>query len=97
MKFTFMWVGRTSDKNWKALQEEYLRRLSHFVACEIVEIKESKEPGTKETEGKRFLEILNQKKFVCLFDVKGKAISSPGLAQQIETWQTAFGQRDHIS
>ncbi len=41
MKFRFVWIGKTKNKNWRALQEEYLARLSHFVRCEIVEIKDS--------------------------------------------------------
>ncbi len=47
MKFKFIWIGKTKDKNWKALQEEYLERLSHFVRCEIVEIRDSAKHETK--------------------------------------------------
>ena len=39
MKFKFIWVGKTRDANWKALQDEYLKRLFHFVKCEIVKLK----------------------------------------------------------
>lgn len=83
MIFRFMWVGKTKDKNWRALQEEYLSRLSHFVRCEIVEIKDS----DKETEGKLILEKANQSSFVCILDVKGRSISSPELAKTVENWQ----------
>lgn len=83
MIFRFIWVGKTKDKNWRALQEEYLSRLSHFVRCEIVEIKDS----NKETEGKLILEKVNQSPFVCILDVKGRSISSPHLAREIENWQ----------
>ena len=51
MKFKFVWVGKTRDRNWKALQEEYLQRLSHFVKCEIVEIKDSTAREGQEIEG----------------------------------------------
>ncbi len=83
MKFRFLWVGKTKDKNWRALQEEYFARLSHFVRCEIVEIKDS----GKETESKLILDKLNQSTFVCLLDVKGRSISSHDLAANIENWQ----------
>ncbi len=83
MKFRFLWVGKTKDKNWRALQEEYFGRLSHFVRCEIVEIKDS----GKETESKLILEKLNQSLFVCILDVKGRSISSHDLAAQLENWQ----------
>jgi 23S rRNA (pseudouridine1915-N3)-methyltransferase len=83
MRFRFVWIGKTRDKNWRVLQEEYLQRLSHFVRCEITELKD----GAKETESKRILENLNQSHFVCLLDVKGRSISSPELAGEIEKWQ----------
>ena len=89
MKFRFIWIGRTKDKNWKALQEDYLKRLSHFVKCEIVEIKDSARHENAEIEGKRILEILNPKTFAVLLDVSGKPISSHQLSAEIEKWQNA--------
>ena len=87
MKFRFVWIGRTKDKNWKALQDEYLRRLSHFVKCEVSPIRESAAHEGPEIEGKRILELLNQKSFAVLLDVGGKKTSSPALAKEIEGWQ----------
>jgi 23S rRNA (pseudouridine1915-N3)-methyltransferase len=83
MKFRFLWIGKTKDKNWRALEEEYFARLSHFVRCETVELKDT----GKEMEGKLILEKLNQSSFVCLLDVKGRSISSHDLAENIEKWQ----------
>jgi 23S rRNA (pseudouridine1915-N3)-methyltransferase len=87
MKFRFVWIGKTKDKNWKALQDEYLSRLSHFVKYELVEIRDSAAHEGNEIEGKRILENLNPKSFVVLLDVKGKTLSSHELAKQIEAWQ----------
>ena len=89
MKFRFVWVGKTKNKNYLALQDEYLQRLSHFVKCETIEIRDSGPHEGKETEGKRILEKLNQTPFVCLLDVTGRKISSPELAKEIEKWQNA--------
>lgn len=83
MKFRFIWIGKTRDKNWRALQEEYLQRLSHFVRCEITEIKDA----NKEIESKRILENVNQTNFVCLLDVGGRSVSSHNLAGEIDKWQ----------
>jgi len=83
MKFRFLWVGKTKDNNWRALQDEYFARLSHFVRSETVELKDS----GKEIEGKLILEKLNQSSFVCLLDVKGRSISSHDLAAKLENWQ----------
>jgi Uncharacterized conserved protein len=87
MKFRFIWIGKTRDKNWRALQDEYLRRLSHFVKCEIIEVKDSTPHETPEIEGNRILQLLNQNSFVCLLDVKGRSLSSQDLAHEIEAWQ----------
>lgn len=87
MKFRFVWIGKTKDKNWRALQAEYLQRLSHFVKCEVVEIKDSAAHEGAEVESKRILEKVNQSNFVCLLDVKGRSTSSPELAEKIENWQ----------
>lgn len=87
MKFRFVWVGKTKDKNWLALQAEYLQRLSHFARVETVEIKDSQTFDAKEDESKRILEKVNQSSFVCILDVKGRSVSSRELAAKIENWQ----------
>ena len=89
MKFRFIWIGKTRNKHYAALQDEYLRRLSHFVKCDTVEVRDSAAHETKETEGKRIIEKLNQSSFVCLMDVTGRSLSSPDLAKEIEKWQNA--------
>jgi len=87
MKFRFIWIGKTKDKAWRELQSEYLERLSHFVRCEVVEIKDSAPHDTADIEGKRIIDNLNPTKFVVLLDVKGRSLSSPEIAAEIEKWQ----------
>lgn len=87
MKLRFVWVGKTKDKNWQALQAEYLQRLSHFVKVEIVEIKDAATRDAKEIESKRILEKVNQSNFVCVLDIEGRSISSFELAGVIENWR----------
>ena len=87
MHFRFVWIGKTKDKNWRALQEEYLQRLSHFIKIEIVEIKDGTTHDAREIESKRILEKVNQSNFVCVLDVKGRSVSSHELAEKIENWQ----------
>jgi 23S rRNA (pseudouridine1915-N3)-methyltransferase len=89
MKFRFLWVGKTKNKSYLALQEEYLQRLSHFVKCEIVEVRDAGPGETKETEGKRLIEKLNHSSFVCLLGVKGRQITSHDLGAEVERWQNA--------
>ncbi len=87
MRFRFVWIGKTKDRNIRALQEEYLQRLSHFVKTEVVEVKDSGPRDDADIEGERIVAALNQKTFAVLLDVTGEAISSAGLAGMIENWQ----------
>ena len=87
MKFQFIWIGKTKDKNWRALQDEYLRRLSHFVKLEIAEVKDGQGAEQAELEGNDLLAKLNHTPFVALLDVKGRPISSHELAAELEKWQ----------
>ena len=87
MKFKFLWVGKTRDPHWKALQNEYLRRLSHFVRYEIVEVKDRAGADQAEVEGNDLLAKLNQTSFVILLDPDGQHLSSHELAARLEKWQ----------
>ena len=88
MKVRFVWVGKTRDRNWKALQDEYLKRLSHFAHCEVKEARDGQGPNRTETEGNRILELLNPKSFAVLLDSAGKAMDSQALAKKLDTWET---------
>ncbi len=87
MKIHFIWVGKTKDKHWKALQEDYLQRLSHFVKYSVTTIKDKAKHESLEIEGNRILEKVNQSSFVCILDVKGRSIGSRKLAKEVEKWQ----------
>lgn len=87
MKFKFIWVGKTRDKNWLALQNDYLERLSHFAKCDICEIRDANGAAARKTEGNRILDKVNQNAFACLLDIGGKSLSSNDLAAQLGRWQ----------
>jgi len=87
MKFRFVWVGKTRNEHYRALQDDYLRRLSHFAKCETVEIRDAAPHEGREIEGKRILEKLNQTPFVCLLDVAGKGLKSEEMAELVGKWQ----------
>ena len=86
MKFKFIWVGKTRDANWRALQDEYLKRLSHFVKYEIVEVKDAQGANSIDLEGNELLAKLNPSSFVTLLDAKGQQVSSHELAAKVEDW-----------
>ncbi|CAN5737771.1 23S rRNA (pseudouridine(1915)-N(3))-methyltransferase RlmH [soil metagenome] len=87
MRFRFIWIGKTRNKHWRGLQDEYLGRLEHFVKCSVVEIKESAPHEGPEAEAKKFLKLLPKDSFVVLLDVKGRSISSHQLSAEVAKWQ----------
>jgi 23S rRNA (pseudouridine1915-N3)-methyltransferase len=89
VKFRFVWVGKTRNANYRALQDDYLRRLSHFVTCTVDEIRDTDPPGNTAIEGERILTKVNQTSFVCLMDVEGRKLTSHQLAKEVENWQNA--------
>ena len=89
MRLRFIWVGKTKNESWRQLHEEYLKRLSHFAKCEVVEVRDATGGDAMEIEGKRILEKLNPNTFACVLDVKGKAVTSTELAKEVEKWQNA--------
>jgi 23S rRNA (pseudouridine1915-N3)-methyltransferase len=92
MRLRFIWVGKTRNEHLRALVDEYLKRLKRFARCEVLEVRESaasdKEAGI-EDEGQRILGGLHSDALLVLLDLEGREWSSPGLAAQIEKWQTA--------
>jgi 23S rRNA (pseudouridine1915-N3)-methyltransferase len=99
MRLRFIWVGKTKNEHLRALVEDYLERLRRFVRCEITELRESAEQRVAgigiEDEGRRIIGALRSDAYVVLLDVEGREWSSPGLAGEIEKWQT--GSRREIA
>lgn len=87
MKFRFIFVGKTRDRNYRALQDEYLKRLSHFVKTEVVEIRDGDSKDRMESEGNAILAKLNPGEFVCVLDPTGDQLTSHGLSDLVDSWQ----------
>lgn len=90
MRLRFVWVGKTREAHVRALVEEYLKRLGHFVRCEISEVREGAgrtEHEGIEVEGRRIKDALRADSFVVLLDLEGRAWSSRELAAEVERWQ----------
>src|SRR6266850_1823378 len=90
MRLRFIWIGKTRDARIRALVDEYLTRLEHFVRCEVVEVRESRASDTQagiEDEGRRIIGALHSDAVTILLDVDGRSLSSTQLAGEIEKWQ----------
>lgn len=89
MQLLFVWVGKTKNKHWAALEEDYLGRINHFVPGRIAIIRETKSgPRTHlsrglKREGEKILSSLGSNTYAILLDERGEMLSSAEFAQLI--------------
>lgn len=88
-------IGKNKDSNLKALEKEYLKRLSAFDKVETVEFKdepdvhserEKEAARIKEIEGTRVLEKIRPDDFVILLDLHGTSWNSEEFARMRAGW-----------
>jgi 23S rRNA (pseudouridine1915-N3)-methyltransferase len=89
MRFKFIWPGKTKDERLRSLIEDYLKRLSRFARCEIVEIKESRtrDAGAVNKESQRIIDAIGDSALTLLLDLNGRDWSSQELARQVQRWE----------
>jgi 23S rRNA (pseudouridine1915-N3)-methyltransferase len=89
MKFRIIWTGKTRDARLRALVDDYAERLSHFVRCEVTELREvgrtDKTGIDKET--KRISDALRPGALTVLLDPAGTEWTSQDLATQLKSWE----------
>ncbi len=89
MRFTFLTIGKIKEKWMRQGIDEYLKRLSPMAKVEILSPDEEKMPENlspamkekvMEKEGDKLLKYLKDEDFLILLDLKGKPVTSEGLA-----------------
>jgi 23S rRNA (pseudouridine1915-N3)-methyltransferase len=89
MRFRIIWTGKTRDARLRALIDDYAERLSHFVRCEVTEIREQgrtdKTGIDKET--RRISDALRPASLTVLLDPEGAEWTSQELAEQLRKWE----------
>ena len=89
MRIRFIWPGKTKDEHLRALVAEYLKRLTRFVRCEVIETREGAGKGRSSVarESQRILEAMPANSLAVLFDVKGREWNSQELAAEVRRWE----------
>ena len=89
MKLRFIWPGKTRDERLRSLVGEYLKRLSRFTRCELVEVRESttRDRTAVEKESRRVLAAIPDDSLVVVLDLNGREWSSRELASQVQRWE----------
>ncbi len=89
---TVLCVGKLKEAYWRDACGEYLKRLSAFCRCQLIEVAEERVPDSPsdaqlaaaiEAEGKRLLEKMPRDSHGIALCVEGKQLSSPALAEDI--------------
>ena len=90
MRLRVVWTGKTRDAHLRALTDDYLKRLSRFVKCEIAELAESRS-GDKKVDivrdSKRISDGLHEGAVNVLLDPQGIEWTSQELAEEMQRWQ----------
>ncbi|MDQ2977330.1 MAG: 23S rRNA (pseudouridine(1915)-N(3))-methyltransferase RlmH [Acidobacteriota bacterium] len=87
-----IWTGKTRDAHLRALLSDYLKRLSHFVKCEVSELRESSGAEKKtgiDRDSKRISDGLHAGAINVLLDPEGTEWTSQQLAKEIQRWQVS--------
>src|SRR5262245_53468166 len=89
MRLRIVWIGKTRDARLRALIDDYAERLSHFVRCEVTELRElgrtDKTGIDKETQ--RISDALRSGALTVLLDPDGTEWTSQQLAAQVQNWE----------
>lgn len=104
MKITIACVGKIKEKYLTAGIEEFTKRLTPFCKLETIAIGEEKMPDNPsaaekeqvlERETQRLLAVLPDNSYVILLDVIGQQLSSPELADKMDS--LALGGHSHLT
>ncbi len=86
-------IGKMKDKAMRALQDDYLKRISRFNKCQLIELKEAnpafEDQRIIEEESRLILETLKDEP-VIVFDLAGKPLDSVEFADTVANFNTNF-------
>lgn len=91
MRLRFLWVGKTKNPAIKSLSDDYLDRIRHLVACDVIETrdlsrKQSLKPDAlMEEEAKEFSKHLPASGRVVALDENGRQFSSLAFSNWLES------------
>ena len=93
MSITIIAVGKMKEKPYRAMADEYLKRLSRFGKTEEIELPDLPEPAAsspaiekqiKDREGEAILAKIRPADYVIALTIPGKQWDSPGLSRHME-------------
>lgn len=86
-------VGKIKERFLQEGIKEYVKRLGPFIRLNITEVSDepcpenlsqAQEEQVKAKEGERMMKVLSPQDYVILLDIRGRTLSSPGLAKLLD-------------
>ena len=93
MSISIIAVGKMKEKPYRAMADEYLKRLSRFGKTEEIELPDLPEPAAssaaiekqiKDREGEAILAKIRPSDYVIALTIPGKQWDSPGLSRHVD-------------
>lgn len=84
MKITFLWVGKTRDARIRELEQEYMKRVSHYYTCDVTVSKPAEVGADSERirrEGSEIRAKLSKGAYTVALDPAGRELDSPGFSR----------------
>lgn len=97
-QITILCVGKIKEKYLRDAIDEYSKRLSRYCKLNITEVADEKTPDNaseteeeqiRQKEAQRLLKSLPEDAYVITLEIEGKQLSSPELAEKIESLAVA--------
>lgn len=91
MKFTLIWVGENSDREFEVAIDRYFNRIKHFFPVEIVTVRPEKSRQSKSdlaimhADSARLLQALPSRGTTVVLDERGEHITSVKFAKWLES------------
>lgn len=102
MSLAVIAVGRMKEKPYRAMADEYIKRIDRYDRLEEIELPDLPEPASsspaleeqiKAREGESILQKIHPGDYVIALTIPGKARTSPELAEHLEQLKTRGASR----
>ena len=100
MRLAVLWIGKTRDRRWAAIVDEYLERVRRLARLDVIELRdrggakaERGEYAVLEREAEALLGALEAEDYVVLCDERGQELRSEEFARIISERQAQSTRR----
>ena len=95
-KITLVSVGKLKKEQWRAAQDDYLKRLLRYTTLTLTEVKDYVGKGSPDTvaiekEGKALIDASKDARFRVALSIRGRQMDSLDFAATLQQWYETYG------